>query len=85
MARLNVSTVVKMKKLGEAERLMLQRLHTEVFSQLTVHNWEHKEVARYHSDPQAFVHFLRFGGKQSAVAVDQSKKLNRVAMMKAIN
>lgn len=74
MARLNVSTVVEMKKLGEAERLMLQRLQTEVFSQLTVHNWEHKEVARYHSDPQAFVHFLRFGGKQSAVAVDQSKK-----------
>ncbi len=65
MARLNVSTVVE-NELGENERTMLQRLQTDIFSQLTVHNWEHKEVARYRADPQAFVQFLKFGGKNVA-------------------
>lgn len=70
MVKQNVSTVAE-RALSEEEKLMLGRLKTEVFSQLTVHNWEHKEVERYQADPEKFVRFSRSGN-----VVDSDKQLN---------
>lgn len=61
MAQLNISAIKE--GLTGGEKQMMERLEREIFSQLTVRNWENVEVERYQRDLQEFSQFLRNGPK----------------------
>ena len=61
MVQLNIDTVSNDCQYTKTENEVVNRLQNDIFSHLTVHNWENVELSKYRQNPKAFADFLRTG------------------------